>query len=226
MSEGIRALRISPGARGKVAGVVASFPSAWQGAVLDVGCRTRELETALAQKPVNYIGLDIRPPADVIADLDEGIPISGAAVRTVVALDVLEHTDRIHDALAELFRVSSRIVIVSLPNCYHFRIRWAHLRGKPISGKYGLPASPPADRHRWFFSFHEARQFCQTLAEKHGWMVAEERFGSGPKLSRIAAVVRRFPNLLAQTYFVVLLNPKGGPLTESITEQADVSLAH
>ena len=197
----MRALQAGGGsARDKADCIVAAYPDAWRGTVLDVGCRSGELREALDSREVRYLGLDIRAPADIVVDLDEGIPLEAGEATTVVALDVLEHTDRIHEALIELFRVASETVIVSLPNCYEVQVRIRHLLGRPISGKYGLPLQPPHDRHRWFFSLDDARAFCRAQATDGGWAVVDEGFMIGPRRARLRRLVTRFPNLLSATY--------------------------
>jgi SAM-dependent methyltransferase len=187
-------------ARDKADCIVAAYLDAWRGTVLDVGCRSGELREALESSEVRYIGLDIQAPADIVADLDDGIPLEDGEATTVVALDVLEHTNRIHDALAELFRVASGTVIVSLPNCYDVQLRIAHLLGRPISGKYGLPPQPSRDRHRWFFSLDDARDFCYAQARGADWVVLDEGFMVGPRRAKLGRLVARFPNLLSATY--------------------------
>jgi hypothetical protein len=197
----MRALMVGSGsAMRKVESIVAAYPDAWQGTVLDVGCRSGELRQALGSSAARCIGLDIHAPADIVADIDDGIPLADGEATTVVALDVLEHTNRIHEAFSELLRVASVTVIISLPNCYEVRLRIAHLLGRPISGKYGLPLQPPIDRHRWFFSLEDARAFCRAKAWEGGWVVVDEGFIVGPRRERFRRVVARFPNLLATTY--------------------------
>jgi SAM-dependent methyltransferase len=197
----MRALEAAGGSAGDKADcIVAAYPDAWRGTVLDVGCRSGEIREALGSRDVRYLGLDIHAPADIVADIDDGIPLEAGEATTVVALDVLEHTDRIHEALMELFRVASETVIVSLPNCYELRVRIRHLLGRPISGKYGLPLQPPGDRHRWFFSLDDARAFCVAQATDGGWAVVDEGFIVGPRRARLRRLVARFPNLLAMTY--------------------------
>jgi hypothetical protein len=192
------------GSMDKARCIVDSFPDIWSGTVLDVGCRSRELERALAGRAAEYIGLDIQPPADIIADLDAGIPMGEGEADVVVALDVLEHTDGIHTAFAELCRVAGRWVVISLPNAYDFAARVNHLLGRPVSGKYGLPPEAPVDRHHWFFSMDEARVFCRTNAGRAGWRVADEGFILGPRRGRVSGLVSRMPNLLSSTYVATL----------------------
>jgi hypothetical protein len=54
--------------------------------VLDAGCRNQELRQAVAGRSVRCVGLDIHPPADLLADLDEGIPMEDDGADVVVAL--------------------------------------------------------------------------------------------------------------------------------------------
>jgi 2-polyprenyl-3-methyl-5-hydroxy-6-metoxy-1,4-benzoquinol methylase len=191
----------------KASGLVAAFDGLWSGTVLDVGCRTMELSKALAGHEVSYLGLDVRPPADIVADLDAAIPLDDQSVDLVVALDVLEHTNDLHHAFAELCRVARSHVLISLPNCYEIRLRTAIARGRPLGDKYGLPVEPPADRHRWFFSLDDARRFCSQRAAAEGWQVADERVVVGPLRGRIRPLVQRWPNLLSPTLVTLLSRP-------------------
>jgi hypothetical protein len=165
--------------------------------VLDVGCRDQPLRQALEGHSARYVGLDIHPPADIIADLDERIPMADDGADVVVALDVLEHTNAIHHAFDELCRVARRHVVIALPNQFEIQDRWATIRGRNRSGKYGLPLDPPNDRHRWLFPFEEARIFCRHRAHAAGWRVVDEAVILGPKRSRIEPLVRSWPSLLA-----------------------------
>jgi hypothetical protein len=194
-------IRILPvagaGALEKVKSVVAAYPGIWTGTVLDAGCRSQALRTALEGRSVRYIGLDIHPPADLLVDLDEGIPMKDGEADVVVALDVLEHTNTIHHAFDELCRVARRHVVIALPNQYEIHARWSTARGRNRSGKYGLPVDPPSDRHRWLFTFEEARTFCRHRSHSAGWRVVDEAVMVGPRRRRIDTLVRIWPSLLA-----------------------------
>jgi SAM-dependent methyltransferase len=194
-------MRILPvdgaGSLEKARSIVAAYPQIWSGTVLDVGCRDQMLRQALGAKGTRYVGLDIHPPADVVADLDEGIPMADGAADVVVALDVLEHTNAIHHAFDELCRVARHHVVIALPNQYQLHDRWATVRGRNRSGKFGLPLEAPPDRHRWLFPFEEARMFCRHRARCAGWCVVDEAVMVGPRRQRIARLVRMWPSLLA-----------------------------
>jgi Methyltransferase domain len=185
------------GSLDKAQSIVSGYPRIWRGTVVDVGCRDQALRHALEGHSVRYVGLDIYPPADIIADLDEGIPMADDAADVVVALDVLEHTDAIHYAFDELCRLARRHVVIALPNQYEIHDRWATVRGRNRSGKYGLPLDPPSDRHRWLFGYEEARTFCRHRAHAAGWRVVDEAVILGPKRRRVEPLVRIWPSLLA-----------------------------
>ncbi|MFA0740822.1 MAG: hypothetical protein DFNUSKGM_000929 [Candidatus Fervidibacter sacchari] len=198
---------------GKFHGVVNAFSDIWEGCVLDVGSRSGNLKHVLEEcnARVRYLGLDLFPPANVIANLEKGLPFSDKAFDVVVALDVLEHTDNIHKAFDELCRVACKFVVITLPNSYELRGRIKFLLGRPISGKYGLPPDQPMDRHRWLFSFSEARQFVRVRAYRCGFEVKDEGCLIGPRRSSMIAraLVCRFPNLFSPWYLALLKRQEG-----------------
>jgi SAM-dependent methyltransferase len=194
------------GEMGKFQGVTRAFPQAWDGSLLDVGCRSGNLKRCLNRPGVRYCGLDLYPPADVIGNLENGLPFKDEAFDTVVALDVLEHTDDIHRCIQELCRVARQYVVISLPNAYEMKGRLRFFLGRPLSGKYGLPAEPPRDRHRWLFSFAEAREFCAHSAKCQGYQVVDEGCLIGPRrgFPLVRLLVPIFPNLFSPTYLALL----------------------
>jgi rRNA maturation protein Nop10 len=141
----LRMLRVAGGGSlAKASSIVSAYPGIWRGTVLDAGCRSQALRQVLHGRPIQYVGLDIHPPADLLADLDDGIPMADGDADVVVALDVLEHTNAIHHAFDELCRVARRHVVIALPNQFDLQDRWATVRGRNRSGKYGLPLDLPA----------------------------------------------------------------------------------
>jgi hypothetical protein len=135
--------------------------------------------------------MDLFPPANVIANLGSGLPFARESSDTVVALDVLEHTDDIHKSFSELCRVARSHVLIILPNMYEIQLRMKLLFGRQLSGKYGLPSQAPKDRHRWLFSFLDAKAFTHALADRCGFEVVRQ-------------LVRLFPNLFAPGYVALL----------------------
>ena len=194
----------------KVAAIVGGTGSIWSGTVLDIGCRTREVERAFVDgAPVRYVGVDLADSGDVVADLGDRLPFVDNSVDVVVALDVLEHTDGIHGAFAELCRVARRNIVISLPNEFDVKQRWLTARGRH-TGKWGLPTDAPRDRHRWRFTLAEAQEFCGHSASINGWRVDAEYALIGPARNRAIgrALVDRWPGLFVPTYVALLSSEK------------------
>ena len=141
--------------------------------VLDIGCRDRVLRTFLPDS-TRYIGVDILPPADVIASAEDPLPFNDRSIDVVVFADVLEHLNAPHAALDEGFRIARQAVVVVLPNLHTAWNRWQFLRGRLYTRKYRLAVDPTLDRHRWFPKFDEARDFVQGRAERNGWRPSRE----------------------------------------------------
>jgi 2-polyprenyl-3-methyl-5-hydroxy-6-metoxy-1,4-benzoquinol methylase len=136
-----------------------------QGHILDVGCGEGYFRSLIG--PERYVGLDIVGRADVVVNLDHGsLPFPDATFDCVVCTDVLEHLEHIHAMLDELLRVSRRYIIISLPN--PAAVIWPRILRGMDSGKfYGLPTERPRDRHRWFFTYAEARAFIRERSLRH-----------------------------------------------------------
>jgi SAM-dependent methyltransferase len=193
--------------------MVHATPDIWDGSVLDVGCRRGEFHRILvdhSRKKISYVGVDLYLPATVLANLDRGLPFSDRAFEVVVALDVLEHTDNIHTAFAELCRVSNSFVLILLPNAFEIVSRLKFIRGGPLNGKYGLPTTPPADRHRWIFSLTEAQTFVHHMAARSGFTLMDEMCVVGPRRQQTLGgrLCRAYPNLLCQWYLALLQREK------------------
>lgn len=127
--------------------------------LLDVGCRTKDLEPLL-NNCKEYFGSDLIPAEGVLpCDLNKTLPFEDNQFDISCALDVLEHLDNPHFALQELFRITRKTVFISLPNMYYITFRLNFLRGQGISGKYRFESEPILDRHRWVLSYSEALNF-------------------------------------------------------------------
>jgi SAM-dependent methyltransferase len=82
----------------------------FRGVVLDLGCGSRTYEAFIGPRCERYIGVDwseslhsIR--ADLIADLNEPLPLADDCVDTVACFSVLEHLRRPGQLVAEALRV-------------------------------------------------------------------------------------------------------------------------
>ncbi len=143
-----------------------------KGKVVDVGSSGSDLRNYVHDE---YIGLDILegPKIDLTVDLEkQSIPLEDNSVDCVVCTDVLEHLDNLHEAFAELIRISSDYIIISVPNCFNYEILFRIYFGKGIKF-YGLPNKRPPDRHKWFLSHNQSVNFFKNLADKYNYSVVD-----------------------------------------------------
>jgi SAM-dependent methyltransferase len=134
-------------------------------AVLDIGARDRGLLRFLPDG-VRYQGVEIDPayvrPDVLIHDISQGIPFAARSYDFVFCLEVLEHLPHPFGTLAEIHRVltSSGVLVLSVPNPYHFKeILWNLFR---------IP-----DRQGHFYAW--TRQTMTRLGELSGFRL--ERTG-------------------------------------------------
>jgi SAM-dependent methyltransferase len=162
-----------------------------RGRVLDVGCDRALLKGLIPG--LEYTGIDFGGTPDLMINLEEidRLPFEENRFDCVVCSDVLEHLDNLHHIFGELVRVSSRYLIISLPNNWT-NARRPLERGRGSFDKYGLPPEPPRDRHKWFFSLGEARDFIASQLSSRGLtlldMVATEK--PRPLVTRLSRRLR------------------------------------
>jgi SAM-dependent methyltransferase len=187
-----------------------------RGSVLDVGCRTGELREHLPEDG-RYVGLDLLPPADVIASAEEPLPFDDDSFESVVLADVLEHLNDPHKALDEALRVGRQSVVVLLPNLFTLLVRiYFALLGRMPSQKYAFGPDPQVDRHRWIMNFDQAAAFTAGRAALSNWCVVRECAYALPFRRRSARAAYRlarrigWPNLWSWEYAARLepLGPK------------------
>lgn len=177
--------------------------------VLDVGCHEAPLRELLRE--VRYLGVDVAGHPDIRIDLDTDapLPFDDASWRTVICIEVLEHLDHLHHVFDELVRVSRSHIVLSLPNCWRDARRPLE-RGRGHFAHYGLPLERPPDRHKWFFSYTEARDFVHGKASAHGLEIVElfgtemHRGAWRRHLRRLRYPGARYFNRYVQTLWAVL----------------------
>lgn len=151
-------------------------------AILDVGADRCHLREHL-DPDASYWGIGLGGSPDQEVDLERGpLPFDDRSYDTVVCLDVLEHLANPHETFDELCRVSRDVVIVSLPSPWTdaYRVlRTGPYRESLAIKYYGLPPTPPGDRHKWFFSASEARAFVGARSLHNGYEVIEQRSEGG-----------------------------------------------
>lgn len=93
-----------------------------RGVVVDLGCGIRPYESEIRRVATWYVGIDwSNTPhllrADVVADLNEGLPVQDAVADTVVSFQVLEHLKEPEVLLSEAWRIlkSGGTIIVTVP---------------------------------------------------------------------------------------------------------------
>lgn len=88
--------------------------------VLDIGCGRKKLSGA--------VGLDMMklPEVDIIADLNQKLPIEDETFEAVHADQVLEHVDNLIGLVYEVYRIlkAGGIFLIHVP---YFRSSWAHI---------------------------------------------------------------------------------------------------
>jgi hypothetical protein len=195
--------------------VGARFAPYLTGPVLDVGCFEAPLRSIVG--PARYTGIDVAGTPDIKVDLErvDRLPFDDNAFTCVLCIEVLEHLDNLHAIFDELVRVSSRHVIVSLPNCW-CDARQPLGRGRGHFGHYGLPLQKPLDRHKWFFSLGEAREFVEGKARQLGlrcqelFVTEKPRPGVVRLLRKLRYPGERYRNRYSQTLWAVL-EKRAGP---------------
>jgi hypothetical protein len=195
--------------RERSAYVARRFAPYLRDSVLDVGCYDAPLRGLLPG--VRYTGIDIVGSPDIRMNLDtrEPLPFADGAYRAVLCIEVLEHLDNLHFMFDELARVSAENLIVSLPNCWRDGRRPIE-RGKGHFAHYGLPPEAPVDRHKWFFSYEEGRDFIAARSARHGLEIVE-MFGTEQHRNALLRAARRalypgvrYLNRYAQTVWAVM----------------------
>ena len=179
--------------------------------ILDVGCDQAVLKTLIEN--IDYTGIDIGGTPDICIDIEkaDSLPFDEDSFDCVICAHVLEHVDNLHLVFSELLRISRKHVIIAWPNNW-VNVRVPIERGHGSLKHYGLPVENPQDRHKWFFSFTEAKYFVQEhILKKDNIQLVEERISEKPKFSlfRLLRHLRHpiqehYLNRYAHTYWTVL----------------------
>lgn len=186
------------------------FGQRMKGKLLDVGCDRAILRDLLPK--LDYFGIDVGGTPDLEVDLEKvgRLPFADGSFDWVICTDVLEHLSDPYGILAELARVTRKNLILSLPNNWT-NARRPVARGKGAIGHYGLPVSPPKDRHKWFFSLTEAETFIEYQAQLLNVRVEELFAMEKPRLSFLRwgrrlmnPSQRQYLNRYAHTLWAVL----------------------
>lgn len=170
--------------------IVAQQVADVRGSLMDVGARDERLRDYLPAG-ILYRSTDLSFGEAARWDLEAPIAAPDRAYDVVVALDVLEHVDRIHQAYRELLRVTGQKLFVSLPNMTGLSQRiWFLLTGR-LGAKYDLPTAVPSDRHRWLTGHAQMPAFIEPPARAAGFAV--ERYDLLSGYDRLHQWIARLP---------------------------------
>jgi hypothetical protein len=123
---------------------------------------------------------DSRNKPDFFIDFESGkLPFKDGQFETVLSFDNLEHCENCHELFDELVRVSSKYVIVALPNNWPSILKsifWG--RNMTHRTGYGLSKDKPGPgvRHKWFFNLEEAEDFITGRAKRLGGKIVETKY--------------------------------------------------
>tara|TARA_B100000508_G_scaffold53235_1_gene41242 strand:- start:20544 stop:21299 length:756 start_codon:yes stop_codon:yes gene_type:complete len=178
--------------------------------ILDVGTRDNTL-SEMIERPVALVDKN-NPDLPEFNWEKENLPFKDNSFDTLVCLDVLEHIENSHEALADLVRVSGRHVVISLPNCWRKAVgEFAKGRGRWAT--YGFPPEKPMDRHKWFFNVEDAEDLIFYNAPKYGYSVEKVIYHIPKTILRLKIMYPllqlilpeyQFKNLFTETVFFVL----------------------
>ena len=135
----------------------------------------RHLEKCFEENSnIKITEVDFSGNNDLNINLDkiDKLPFENNSFDVSVALDSLEHFENFHGVFSEMFRISKKYIIISLPNSVEtfFEIL-KHAKEDDPKQKgyytkfYGLPLEKPSDRHRWFLTVRDIERFFLKFLE-------------------------------------------------------------
>ena len=176
--------------------------------ILDVGCDFNNLKNIVGQK---VTGVDLYGEPDFKIDFEKEklSQFKDREFDMIVCTEVLEHLENFHEMVDEIFRVSNKYVLISLPNCADFFTRIYILSTGNIGKFYGLPQKKPEDRHRWFFSHINLEDFFQSYSKKTQFRILRRFLVCNYSDSWRGSLVRFFIKLLnidsaGQSYWILI----------------------
>jgi len=165
------------------------------GKVLDVGADRAFLSKHLPSG-TEYCTAGLEKDHTYILNLENPLPIENKTFDCVICLDVLEHLENIHLMFDELCRVSSKYVVISLPNPWRSFMDMLgdgfYSEGKSMKF-YNLSSEKPEDRHRWFYPPSEAMEFVDARSRKNGFSVLQfdQHVGKAIKVAKVLNAILR-----------------------------------
>ncbi len=155
--------------------------------LLDVGCRDNILRKYLPDN-INYDGNDLfqnkNNGVKYVGDI-LNINIPSRVYEGVVALDVLEHTDNPYAVFDKLTKITSKVILVNLPNTYDLKTRLQIFFGKR-NDKYRFHTDYVLDRHRWLMHYDDIIAFYKAQAQTFNLTlnIIDVQYGGGSRSLR------------------------------------------
>lgn len=176
--------------------------------VLDVGCDINSLKKIIGDK---VTGVDLYGTPDLKIDFEKEklTRFQNGEFDFVVCTEVLEHLENLYEMTDELFRVSGKYIVVSLPNCFDMFTKWKLLFHDYAGKFYGLPVEKPEDRHRWFFGYRDIDRFFVYQSTKKHFSIEKKFLHCNYSNSLKGRLMRLFVNITglnagAQSYWILL----------------------
>ena len=134
--------------------------------IMSIGCQKDDPLARKLREKHNIVTLDITKNADIMADLNKGIPVKSESYGLVVAGEIIEHLYDTQFVLREINRVLKKdgILILSVPNICSMRNRAKVLLGF-------LPRSCAKDEHIRDFNL----QFMKDHLQKSGFKIISQK---------------------------------------------------
>jgi SAM-dependent methyltransferase len=160
--------------------------------------------------------LDVTGDCDTCLNLDqiERLPFEDGAFDICCALELLEHVDRLHLIADEMFRVTKSRLLISLPNAAieigqilaNRRYFNDPAQNGVYSKFYGLPVTPPADRHRWWLTFEDIVRYWLWYEKQHActvkFFIPDDEFSLKRKLFRRLCGERLYLTMFCSTVWI------------------------
>jgi len=174
--------------------------------VLDIGCRDEIFKKYLKGR-FEYFGIDYDPDDHsnkenyLNYNLEKGLPNLDDKFDIINALDVLEHLENIHEIFNQLFKKSSNIISIALPNMGYYKFRLNFLFRGTISKKYTFHNRKVFDRHRWLPNYATIIDFVNANVDKN-WNFTRYEFIFERKKNFIFYYIEKFLSKFFPSFFV------------------------
>lgn len=176
--------------------------------ILDVGCDCNTLKHLLGTK-VTGVDLYGNPDYKIDFEKEKLARFKDGEFDMIICTEVLEHLENLYEMINEIFRVSSKYILISLPNCADFFSKISILFTGHIGKFYGLPIEKPDDRHRWFFSHTDIDKFFSEYSQRNNHKILRRFLLCNYSYTWRGALVRLFikifnVNSAGQSYWILL----------------------